>query len=527
MSEKTSNGIIDLPGLDNTIIDRIEQRDAFTDVIERMRSNMPFQHNLFEWYGAPGIGKTTLVRLLNNECEQRNVPWVLIDFESKENKKPDDYLSDPIKLVEEIVNTLSEHNYDVSFIKERISVYREESLPSEGICLAYARMSERERAHSESNPKWLVRMRYVISGLADIVTRPAAPSSSEQFFPIVLFIDGVDTLHELLTDWIEEFLVKPFVQSKRVIVVWTARNARKWKRPEIRWDRKSEELRTFSEDEVRLQLSHSPRIKRDENLAEQLFKNVYTLTGGHPYAGAVVIGKISQWDELNISVVKKREQELYKEIFQIVIQNYAFKNLTKEQRTALELCSMVRLIDTTTMQRILGESSGLFENWQRNNFDRLLLELRKTYLLRWEKSGWTIEPSIRHLMRSYYLTCSEEMFQKVNEAALKVYQDWLSKQVDNRKLFIIEEIYHFISLTQVNKKEKDIVAILKERLEEYPIPVKQDPDSWRITLEQIEGDIEHDDEILRITGETEVQKLTAPIKALLKQLKLSTEQIKD
>jgi replication-associated recombination protein RarA len=65
-----------LSNLDNEIIDRIEQRDACPDVVERMRSNMPFQHDLYEWYGAPGIGKTTLVQLLRSECEYRNVGFV-------------------------------------------------------------------------------------------------------------------------------------------------------------------------------------------------------------------------------------------------------------------------------------------------------------------------------------------------------------------------------------------------------------------------------------------------------------------
>jgi hypothetical protein len=185
---------------------------------------------------------------------------------------------------------------------------------------------------------------------------------------------------------------------------------------------------------------------------------------------------------------------------------------------------MVRLIDTTTMQRILQQCSSLFEKWQRRDFDRLLFDLRKTYLLRWEKSGWTIESSIRHLTRSYYLTCAEEMFQKVNEAALEVYQDWLSKQVDNRKLFIIEELYHYISLGQVNKRDKDLVTVLKERLDEYPLPVKQDPDSWRITLEQIEGEIEHDEELARIIGEAEIQRLTAPVRTELSELQHLTEQ---
>jgi len=254
------------------------------------------------------------------------------------------------------------------------------------------------------------------------------------------------------------------------------------------------------------------------------------MTGGHPYAGAVVINEIGAWDELSAEIVKKREQELLAGIYETVIKKYALKGLLPEQAQALELCSMIRLIDTTTLQKVLQECSSTFsdeKSWQRKDFDRLLFELRKTYLLRWDKSGWSIEPSLRYLMRGYYLTSGRDLFRKVNEAALKVYQDWLSKYVDNRKLFVIEEIYHHISLQQLDSSENitEIVDVLKERLMQYPPEVKQDPEVWRITLEQIEGDIEHDSEILKIVGEVEVQKLTAPIKDLLKKNKIMGEKI--
>lgn len=528
MNKIISEGVASLPD-SNAIIDRFEQRDAFTDVLERMRSNMPFQHNLFEWYGAPGIGKTTLVKLLQNECEKRNVPWAVINFDEEKVSTIDAYLADPIKLVEHISIALTNHNFDTKILKKQITSYKKEVLPTEGICLAYARMSERERAYSESNPQWLYKMRLALSAFVDAVSVfPETDIQKKQLLPFVLFIDGIDSAPELLTDWIEEFLIKPLVQTKRSIIVWTARNQRKWKRPEIRWDRKSEELRPFSEEEVKLQLRNSPRFKGEETLTEQLFKNVFILTGGHPYAGSVVINEMGQWEELNAEAVKRREQELLTEIYKTVIQNYAFKGLSIEQKTALEFCSMVRLIDTTTLQRILQESSSLFENkndWQRKDFDRLLFELRKTYLLRWEKSGWTIEPTLRHLMRNYFLTCAEDVFQKVNESALNVYQDWLSKPVDNRKLFIIEEIYHLASLQQIKRSQDvDIVDILKSRLEQYRPEVRQDPESWRITLVQIEGELEHDVELTKIVGEPEVERLISPIKDQMKSIKQATEQ---
>jgi hypothetical protein len=514
-SKITQEETVSSPGTDN-IVDRVPQRDAFVDVIERMRSGMPFSHNLFEWYGPPGIGKTTLVVMLNSECRQRDIPHHLIDFKIVSDDQLRSYTFDPILIVEDMVNSLIQYHINNITIVEKIKSYQDVPLPPEGVCTAYARMTERDRSYSDD--EWLIRMRLVLSALMDSISSPIDGGEQDQVRPFVLFIDDADKCDELLSDWIEEFLVKPMVQTKRCVVVWTARHQWKWKRPEIRWDRKSEELRAFTQDEVKEQLSHSSRLKED-NLAEQFFKNIHIMTGGHPYAGTIVIEQIDEWKDVNVDVLKQRESELYKEINKQVIQNYAFKGLPLEQRTALELCSMVRLIDITTLQHILQEcADGKYKKWQRKQFDQLLLELRKTYLLKWGKSGWTLEPSLRYLMRNYYLSCAKDTFKKVNEVALKVYQDWLLRPVDNRKLFLIEEIYHYISLKQLNIGEIDIVTLLDKRLEEYPSLVQDDVDGWRYTLEQIEGEIEHDEEITKLLGEDAVQQLIFPIRKRIKKL---------
>ena len=517
MSKNTGAEIVSTPETD-CIVDRVPQRDAFVDVIERIRSGMLFSHNLFEWYGPPGIGKTTLVTMLAGECGRRDIPKYWIDFNTKNADQLRNYTLDPILIVEDVVKTLEKYNVDTTVALEKIESYRNIPLPTDGVCNAYARMTEKDRSYSDE--EWLIRMRSVLSALMESIYALTDESEQGQVEPFVLFIDDVDKCEELLADWIEEFLVKPTVQTKRCVVVWTARHQWKWKRPEIRWDRKSEELRAFTQEEVKEQLSQSPRFKTEEsNLAEQLFKNVHVMTGGHPFAGAIVIKQIDGWQDVNVDVLKQRESDLYKQINKQFIQDYAFKGLPLEQRTALELCSMVRLIDITTLQRVLQEcAGGKYKKWQRKEFDQLLLELRKTYLLKWGKSGWTLEPSLRYLMRNYYLSCAEETFKKVNEIALQVYQDWLSRPVDNRKLFLIEEIYHYISLQQINIGEVDVAALLDRRLEEYPSLVQDDADGWRYTLEQIEGEIEHDEEFTKLIGEGAVQKLISPIRERIKKI---------
>ncbi len=488
------------PGSD-IFVGREEQIQAFEDALRMIGSGKSDKAaRLFEWHGVPGIGKSTLINEITNSCVDRSIPCVEIDINSA-SPTTDNYTNNPLLVVDQIASSLKHHGIDTRSYDEYRSITSDIPLPDKGVCREYASLTEKARTVTSNSPAWLQVIDLSLAKFDTVISH----MPKNRLPRLVVCIDAGNSTPELLFDWIEELLVKRLVQNKHDMVIWTARNPRKWKRPEIRWDRRSEELHPFDEAEVRRYISHT--IPGTNLLSERLSHDIYMLTGGHPHAVAVVSDELKKTSDMSQDTVREHTSDLLRAIYERVFEEAIVPQLSIDQRVALEVGSMIRLIDTTTLQNTLPTIRNGLEKWKRKEYDRLLFDLRKTYLLRWEKSGWILESSVRHLIRSYHFACNPEMFTKVNEAGLAVYQRWLSSMVDNRDIFIFEELYHLASLRQLTGNDPHIVEVFSKRLAQYPEDTREHLESWNSTKKRLLRLLVNDGELAGILRQDERQQL--------------------
>jgi hypothetical protein len=50
------------------------------------------------------------------------------------------------------------------------------------------------------------------------------------------------------------------------------------------------------------------------------------------------------------------------------------------------------------------------------------------------------------------MASERKTFIAANKAALRIYEDWLERPVDNRGLFIVEELYHNAALCRLTSE---------------------------------------------------------------------------
>lgn len=479
-------------------VDREEQIDKFTDVLDRIIRQAPVSSNLFEWYGSPGIGKSVLVRLLANRADQKKSAWSVINFR-EQKKKIKTYLQDPIVLIEEMVSDLRKHaNFNAREFDKALKGYRSAQLPNNGVVFTYAAMDQETRLYQR--PKWLNDLRNVVIEFIKLIN--TFPVKSDDIYPVALFFDETEYADIELVDWIEEWVINPVIQIKNCVVVWTARRPWRWKRPEIRRRLTSEQLRVFEEEMVREQIEFG---SAKPDLVKDLFKNVYSLTGGHPFASSIVITQLDtlakHGETLTPETFADFEAQIVTEVFDKYVVKYAFKDLgSAELKTACQFAALVRLFDTTMLKEVLRACAGdTFKGKKQEDFGELLLQLKKTQLLVWEK-GYALDPGLRHIIQKYFMTAEKKTFIKANKAALQVYQDWLGRPVDNRGLFVVEELYHIAMLLHVGtKKDENVIAeelnsILNNRLQDYPNRFT-DEEALQNALYHLEGDLQHDKEL--------------------------------
>jgi hypothetical protein len=471
-------------------VDREEQVNKFTDVLDRIIRQVPVSKNLFEWYGSPGIGKSVLVKLLSQKADDKRSIWASINFKSSANKLKK-YLQDPILVVEEIALDLNKRaELDIRELEKTLKGYRAASLPKDGVVSAYAAMDQETRLYQR--PVWLNELRNVVVAFIKMVNTLPEPDDGH---PVVLFFDETEYADIDLVDWIEEWIINPLIQIKHCAIVWTARRPWRWKRPEIRRRLISEMLGVFEPEMVKEQIE-SESTKPD--LVRELFQNVYTLTGGHPFANFIVINELdiltNQGKEITPQTFSEFESKLLVEVFHQFIDGYAFRELkSKDLKIACKFLALVRLFDATMMREILRACAGeTFKSWVQEDFGNLLLKLKKTQLLVWEK-GYAIDPGLRHIIQKYFMASERRTFIAANKAALRIYEDWLERPVDNRSLFIVEELYHNAALSEVNER-KNLTAILEMRLRDYPNRIK-DEKALDNALERLGGEIANDREL--------------------------------
>lgn len=479
------------------LVNRGIEIEKFDSVLDRISRQGPVPSNLFEWYGSPGIGKSMLVTLLAQECDKKSVPWLSINFKrGRKDKKA--YLLDPIILIEDMLDDLAKKvNLGDHALLEQIKKYRAVRLPEDGAVIAYYNMDQDERLYHR--PDWLDELRNVVIAFIRLINHLGGEVGSGNVHPFVLFFDETEYAEIELVDWIEEWIVNPVTQMKHCVVVWTARRPWRWKRPEIRRRLTSEALALFSPDVVKEQIASESAAP---DLAEQLFKNVHIITGGHPFASNVVIRQMNTLAEQGRTITSETfsefEPQFLREIFGQFIEHYAFKGLkTIELKTACEFMALVRLFDTTMLREVLKACAGApFDTWEQEDFGDLLMQLKKTQLLVWEK-GYALDPGLRHIIQKYYMALNRETYILANRAALGVFEDWLTRPVDNRGLFVVEELYHCAALRQVGEPV-DLTAVLEKRLQEYPTWIK-DSQALDNALERLEGEIGNDQELERYT----------------------------
>jgi hypothetical protein len=338
-------------------------------------------------------------------------------------------------------------------------------------------------------------LRNVIIAFIKLVNTLPSRSKADGIRPVVLFFDETEYADIELVDWIEEWVINPLIQVKHCVVVWTARRPWRWKRPEIRRRLTSEMLEVFEEEEVQDQIQ-SGSAKPD--LVSELFKNVHTLTGGHPFASFIVINEldllVKQGERVTPENFHDFESKLLEEIFDRFVNQYVFSGLeSNDLKIACKYISLVRLFDSTMLRRILQVCAGdNFVKWNQDDFGDLLLKLKKTQLLVWEK-GYAIDPGLRHIVQKYFMVLDRNDFINANREALLVYKEWLERPVDNRSLFVLEELYHSAALMQVGDAA-DLQAILEKRLDEYPEWIR-DEQALENALERLEGEIGNDKEL--------------------------------
>ncbi|HRW99112.1 MAG TPA: ATP-binding protein [Cyclobacteriaceae bacterium] len=464
------NDLID-PPIDQ-LVNREKQIELFATTLQNFQTGR--EKRFLEWSGSPGIGKTQLARLLIEKvCRPQGTPYIFLNFNTQKARAWGD---DPVLLLLHIAEIL---RLDISALQGAVDLFRQNVPPS--ILEAYLTMPRQQRLYER--PEWLKRLHKVRDEFLVALDQTQKANGN---WPVIFFFDETEYADPDLVTWLEEWVFSPLMQADQYVIVWTARRQHRWARPEVQRQILREQLQPFSKDEARDQFKAS---EIEPDLIDQFFQEALSITGGHPAANAVVITHMQDDTSALIGEEDKSlEIELLKTIYEQFVRGRVLYGLRQEEKLACELLSMARFFDAFILRRVLLRfNENLFAKWSPVDFRILFERLKETQLLVWQ-NGFAVDPDFRNIIRDYYRVCKPDVFSQINEELVAIHKEWLERPVDNRSFFIMELLYHLVSLRQVGKKVQ-LKSALEKQLRKY-LSIN-DPAALRMALQTLAGEIEN------------------------------------
>ncbi len=462
-------------------VNRENEKEEFTSALGRVRVLGSIFQTLYEWYGGPGIGKSTLLNLLMDECENISIPYSSINFSAIKNPSKPSYHKDMTLLIEDLLDGIADERD--SNVRNAIELYRKEIEKKDEYALI-RKVSQK-----------FVRL------VGQIIEKT----------PVVFFFDETEQANQDVVNWLEEWIINPLVQDGRCLIVWAGRRPQRWKRFEVRRRARVQELGVFDK------AGTEKLFERNSEYALTDFASpVRRITGGHPYADSIVLQRLNRMaregKKLKKDQFNKIEDSILDELVQVFIDSFVFSDLSPEVANACRAISLVRQFDVIMLRKILTKAlPDTFGKYGRNEFGDLLSQLRATQLIYWDdrRKGYALDPILRHIIGEYICRRNSSLYIDVNDVAIDVYQDWINRAGDNRGVYIVEELYHVACLNQLSRKNlsRDKISLakrLKDRIKEYH---QNDVDLRAAALNRLYHELEDDHDLLGLIGENSTSKL--------------------
>lgn len=404
-------------------VNRIEQINMVKKSLNTIRGGQTVFNTVLEWYGIPGIGKTTISQLAIPElCPQMKIPFAFIDFDPEDNQNAEKYFKDHVLLIEDIFRQIGVDK--PTDIKKALEKYRE--------------ATEKETFLREE------RQKQVVNKFTDYVKEKLKTD------PVVLIFDSTEKMNSDLSAWVEEKIISPLCLTGKCIIIWTGRFQQHWKKFEVRRRVVSRKLEPLLPEFTLKQVEDIGVVGID----------VYRFTAGHPMANKKLAEKIKEDKNRQFE-----DQELIN-IVEGVIDKHAMRDVSTELKAACFVLSIVRQFDLGILKKLLLKFVSYYKDTE--NFLTIIGSLSETSLVEWDnvRKGYALDETIRYILSLHLSLNDPERYKDINEEALKIYGEWIERVPENRSIYILERLYHLAKI-DVAQDQLQIEANLKQELKNF------------------------------------------------------------
>jgi hypothetical protein len=266
-------------------------------------------------------------------------------------------------------------------------------------------------------------------------------SGAKEFEKVtLLLIDDYDLMPEEQRRWFQENIFSPLARTRKVAVILTSKT-------ELRFT-ESFDLRMRLESRELLSLD-SEAISRALPEYEGIAGKIHRITGGLPLLTEEFIEQLEASQVTTPADFRAHAQELARKYYRAYVEGKVLADLAPDIRETVLVLALLRRFDVKVLKEILPKLlPESYHDYGTGDYLDLIDRLRPW--VQWRRQGgYTLNPAFRMMLQGYALTVKPDLYERVNRAAVILYQGWLESEY--REHYLIELLYHVLVLYRAEK----------------------------------------------------------------------------
>lgn len=177
---------------------------------------------------------------------------------------------------------------------------------------------------------------------------------------------------------------------------------------------------------------------------QTLAAEISNWAGGLPDMVAYLLQRARDKNIVSLEEYGHRRSELLGEEYRRRLQQVVFEDTEPPPNEAFDILSLLRRFDVSVLRYILPQMEpAIFADFKQLDYLDLIRDLGNRVTWR-DQSGYAIEDNLRSVVANYVRTFQPELFARVNQLAIVMYESWLRQGY--RQIYLIELLYHSMRL---------------------------------------------------------------------------------
>jgi hypothetical protein len=256
----------------------------------------------------------------------------------------------------------------------------------------------------------------------------------------LLLIDDYDLIPEEQRRWLQTNIFGPASRTRKMAVIFSsAIELRFTESFELRMNLESRELVGISPEAI------SAVLPEYDEIADV----IHRITGGLPLLTEEFINELKAAKVVAPDDFQEHIQKFTKEYYRAYVEKQVLVDLSPYIREAMLVASLLRRFDVKIFKEVLPNLlPEHFSGYGTAGYLEIIDNMRPW--VQWRRQGgYTLNPAFRLMLQEYVWNSKPDLYQRLNEAAGKMYQNWLRRGYSEQ--YLIEFLYHRLSLTRADK----------------------------------------------------------------------------